>query len=172
MTHDANARRARSCALVLCAGLLALSTGCASSASVRGEEDLQNEEEHPIQEREAFRTAVEQYLRDTEGLRRNSPSIVFVAGQDPVVPRPECTDYGCPTAVMCEAAKAICYVTHCGKGSCRLCPEPMPEEFKKLVFRQWCAFECVRGPLRTGTVIGFVPSVGRGFVGPFGCPTE
>jgi hypothetical protein len=172
MNQDANVRCAVSCVLALCTSFLALAAGCASSETVRREEDPTSAGEQPLQEGEAFRRAVEQYLKDIEERRRSSPSIVLVAGKDPVVPRPECTDFGCPTAVTCEAAKAVCYVTHCGKGNCRLCPEPMPEAFKNLIFRQWCSFECVRGPLRIATVIGFVPSIGRGFIGPFGCPAE
>jgi hypothetical protein len=48
----------------------------------------------------------------------------------------------------------------------------MPEAFKHLVFKQWCEYECLRGPVRLGTVIGFVPSIGAAFIGPFGCPKE
>jgi hypothetical protein len=116
MNQDVKARCALLCAPMLCTLLLSLAVGCAASASVRREEELKRAGEQQLQERESFRTAVEQYLRDTEALRRNGLKVVLVAGRDPVVPRPECTDYGCPTAVMCEAAKAICYVTHCGKG--------------------------------------------------------
>jgi hypothetical protein len=172
MNRDANAQYAVSYVLVLCMGILAMAGGCASAVSFTREKDLKDEGEQQPQEKEAFRIAAEQYLRDTKELRRNGLTVVLVAGKDPVVPRPECTDYGCPTAVMCEAVKAVCYVTHCGKGNCRLCPEPMPEAFRNIVFRQWCSFECARGPLRIGTAIGFVPSIGRGFIGPFGCPTE
>jgi hypothetical protein len=64
---------------VLCAGLLALSAGCASSASVRHEENLKGEEKQRPQENKAFREAAEQYLWDMEKLRRNSPNIVLVA---------------------------------------------------------------------------------------------
>jgi hypothetical protein len=172
MIQDTNARCSISRTLLLYIGLLALFGGCSPSASVLRDEELKGEAEQRLQERAAFKVAVENYLKDTQELPRSSPRIVLVAGEGPVVPRPECTDYGCPTAVRCEAAQAVCYVTHCGKGSCNLCPAPMPEAFKSLIFKQWCEFECVQGPTRMGTVIGFVPSIGKGFVGPFGCPSE
>lgn len=161
-----------SCSLLLLAALLALSVGCASSASVRRDKQFKTAEEYPLQEQEAFRAAAEQYLQDTKDQPQTSPGLVLVAGTVPVTPRPECTDRGCPTAVTCKEVNAVCWVTHCGKGGCDYCPEPLPEAFKNLVFKQWCAFECVQGPLRIGTAIGFVPSIGNFFIGPFGCPTE
>jgi len=160
------------CSLLLLAALIGLFTGCASSTSALGDKQLKDTEEHPPQEREAFRKAVEQYLQDTKEQPRARTSIALVSGTVPVIPRPECTDRGCPTAVTCKEISAVCWVTHCGKGGCDYCPEPLPEAFKSLVFKQWCAFECVHGPLRIGTVIGFVPSIGNFFIGPFGCPTK
>lgn len=68
--------------------------------------------------------------------------------------------------------KAVCSVTHCGKGSCRFCPAPFPDALKGLVIKEWCTYGCMRGSIQVGTAYGFVPSIGKAFVGPLGCPDE
>ncbi|MDY7231119.1 hypothetical protein [Hyalangium rubrum] len=164
----------------------ALGVGCASTASApradasrdiaaqqhQSREAFRDAAQQLLDERVTLREAAEQYLEDSAAQRGSRLSVIQVAGKDPVIPRFECMEYGCPDKVLCGDAKAVCLVTHCGKGSCNLCPEPMPDAFKNLVFKQWCEYECVRGAARLGTVIGFVPSFGSGFVGPFGCPKE
>jgi hypothetical protein len=77
-------------------------------------------------------------------------------------------EFGCPATVRC--GKAVCVVTHCGSGSCRFCPTPFPDALENLVIKEWCTYGCMVGPLQVGTAYGFVPSVGKTFVGPLGCP--
>jgi hypothetical protein len=78
-----------------------------------------------------------------------------------------CVEYGCPDKVFCKKTDAYCHVTHCGKGSCYGCPEPLPETFKNLVFKQWCRFDCLKGSVRAGSALGFIPSIGNIFIGPY-----
>jgi hypothetical protein len=69
--------------------------------------------------------------------------------------------------VFCKEANAYCHVTHCDKGSCRGCPEPLPDTFKNLMIKEWCRFDCLRGSVRAGSALGFIPIIGKDFfVGP------
>jgi hypothetical protein len=168
-------------AMSLAAGALLVS--CASSSSVRhgdelphttrqevqGREASREAAEQLLEERAAFQAAAEQYLKQLAMEQRLGGVVVQSSGKDPVIPMYECMHFGCPPTVQCKAAGAACTVTHCGKGSCHTCPMSVPEPFKNLIFKQWCRYECFRGALRLGPVIGFVPVIGGFFVGPLGC---
>lgn len=169
-----------------CLAAGALSAGCAAASSSRHHDENRHSEqqgveegkqqrgaaERPPEETVAFREAAERFLEHLAAQRRNGLDVVQAAAKDPVIPRYECMDYGCPDKVLCKKAHVYCTVTHCGKGSCNTCPKPMPDVFKNLVFKQWCEFECMRRSTRLGPVLGFVPSIGSIFIGPFGCPDE
>ena len=172
--------------LLSCLAAVVLSAGCAAHSSSHGHDEprpsAQRNFEDGEQQRaaaetspgesDAFRDAAERFLEYLAAQRRNRPDVVQASAKDPIIPRYECMDYGCPDTVLCKKAHVYCAVTHCGKGSCNTCPKPMPDVFKNLVFKQWCEFECLRGSTRLGTVLGFVPSIGSIFIGPFGCPDE
>jgi hypothetical protein len=151
----------------------ALAVGCASFSSTRREDDLRGSADAVNQPDErAYRDAAETFLRFLLEQQQASQSIIQASGKDGIYPVYECMEYGCPDRVLCEDANVYCHVTHCGKGSCHFCPDPFPDVFKNLTFKQWCKFDCQRGSLRTGTAFGFVPAIGNVFIGPFGCPDK
>jgi hypothetical protein len=149
--------------------------GCASSASSRHEDVLAENEaaaqQSPSDER-AYREAAEKLLKYLDAQRRAGTNVIQASGKDGIYPMYECMEYGCPDRVFCKEVDAYCPVTHCGKGSCRGCPEPAPDVFKNLALKQWCKFDCLRSSVRAGTALGFVPIVGKDFfIGPF-CLSE
>jgi len=158
---------------LLCFVVGALASGCASSASSHREDDPRDREEaaqQPQPDERDYRDAAEKFLKILEEQRQADTGVVRASGKDGIYPVYECMDYGCPDRVFCEEANVYCHVTHCGKGSCQFCPEPLPDTLKNLAFKQWCKFDCLRGSVRAGTVLGFVPALGNVFIGPFGCP--
>ncbi len=120
----------------------------------------------PVFTQRSVGRAREQATQRQEG----GPRIVRTVGQDPIIPQFECMDFGCPATVRC--GKAVCTVTHCGKGSCRFCPAPFPDALKNLFIKEWCAYGCLAGAAQVGTAYGFVPGIGKAFVGPLGCPED
>jgi hypothetical protein len=125
-----------------------LASACTASAPVRREENK---------------------ARVDGATQRKSPSpVVQLAAGEPVYPRFECMEFGCPASVRC--GKAHCVVTHCGRGDCRFCPAPFPEALKSLVVKEWCVYGCLAGTVPWGSAYGFVSSLGKTFVGPLGCP--
>lgn len=82
-----------------------------------------------------------------------------------IYPEYRCMDLGCPASVVC--GKSVCEVVHCGTGPCRFCPEPAPDALKNIVFKAWCSYGCMRGPVATGSTFGFITTLGNVFVGPF-----
>ncbi|QRN99415.1 hypothetical protein JRI60_10515 [Archangium violaceum] len=100
------------------------------------------------------------------------PPIVLTGNGDKIIPEFECMQRGCPDTVQCGAAR--CFVTHCGKGSCTNCGGliPVPDSFKNLVIKEWCAYGCMSASKSIGSAYGFVPAVGgKTFVGPI-CPAQ
>jgi hypothetical protein len=146
-----------------------LAGGCASSASSR-RQDVPEQvatAEQPPDER-AYREAAEKLLEYLDAQRKAGTDVVLASGKkDGIYPMYECMEYGCPDRVFCKETGAYCQVTHCGKGSCHTCSEPFPEIFKNIVFRQWCKFDCLKNSVRTGVAVGFIPSIGNIFIGPY-----
>ncbi|WP_331112893.1 hypothetical protein [Archangium sp.] len=159
---------------LLCSIAGALASGCASSSTTHREDALGDSEaaEHLPDER-AYRDAAEKFLKFLEEERQAGPSVIQASGKDGIYPMYECMDYGCPDKVLCKEANVYCHVTHCGKGSCRGCPEPFPDVFKNIFIKEWCKFDCLRGAVWAGTAFGFVPSIGKKlFIGPVACLIE
>jgi hypothetical protein len=151
-----------------------MADGCASPATGRREDGPRDRdvaaEQQPQPDERTYRDAAEKFLKFLAEQHQASPSVIQASGKDGIYPVYECMEHGCPDRVLCEDAKAYCHVTHCGKGSCQYCPEPFPDVFKNLALKQWCRFDCLRGSVRVGTVLGFVSALGNVFIGPFGCP--
>ncbi|WP_257448788.1 hypothetical protein [Archangium lipolyticum] len=100
------------------------------------------------------------------------PSIVLAGNGDKIIPEFQCMERGCPDTVQCGAAR--CFVTHCGRGSCTNCGGliPVPDSFKNLVIKEWCAYGCMSASKPMGSAYGFIPAVGgKAFVGPI-CPAQ
>lgn len=162
-------QRKRILSWLACFVIGALAGGCASSASNRRQDVPESgaSAAQPPDER-AYRVAAEKLLEYLDAQRRAGGDVVQASGRnDGIYPMYECMEYGCPDKVFCEETGSYCHVTHCGKGSCHGCPEPLPESFKNLVLKQWCKFDCLKGAVRTGIAIGFIPSIGNIFVGPY-----
>jgi hypothetical protein len=96
--------------------------------------------------------------------KNDAPPVVLASDKEGIYPEFGCMEFGCPDKVMC--GKAACFVTHCGKKSCRFCPESLPDFLKNVVFDQWCAYDCVRGSMKVGSAFGLVTTIGSAFVGP------
>jgi hypothetical protein len=109
-------------------------------------------------------------LGDVLGFRDVSPLTLHVSGKEPLIPQYECIEFGCPATVRC--GKAVCSITHCGKGGSRFCPAPFPDALKNLVIKEWCVYGCMAGTLQVGTAYGFIAGIGNTFVGPVGCPGD
>lgn len=154
----------------------ALVNGCASPATSRREDDFRGRdavaEPQPPPDERAYRDAAEKFLKFLAEQQQANPSVIQASGKDGIYPVYECMEHGCPDRVLCADANVYCHVTHCGKGSCSYCPEPSPDVFKNLAFKQWCKFDCLRGSIRAGTALGFVSAFGNVFIGPFGCPDK
>ncbi|WP_309896570.1 hypothetical protein [Archangium sp.] len=116
----------------------ALAGGCATSSTAQradGHDDSETAEQPP--DERAYREAAIRFLLYLKEQERAGGSIVQASGKDGIYPMYECMEHGCPDRVFCKKVDAYCHVTHCGKGSCYGCPEPFPEIFKNLVFKQW-----------------------------------
>ena len=146
----------------------ALAGGCATSSTTHREDDPRDgEAAEPPPDESAYRDAAERFLRFLEEQRKAGTGVVQASGKDGIYPVYECMEHGCPDRVLCKEANVYCHVTHCGKKSCSFCPEPFPDIFKNLAFKQWCQFDCLRGSVRAGAAFGFVPSIGKAlFIGP------
>jgi hypothetical protein len=94
----------------------------------------------------------------------DAPTVILVSGKEGIYPEFGCMEFGCPDKVMC--GNAACFVTHCGKKSCRFCPEALPDFLKNVVFQQWCAYECMRSSRKVGSAFGLVTTIGGVFAGP------
>jgi hypothetical protein len=143
--------------------------GCATSSSSRREDAPQDSEMAEKQPDEsAYRDAALKFLKYLDAQREAGKDVIQASGKSGgIYPMYECMEYGCPDRVFCKDIGAYCVVTHCGKGGCRGCDEPFPEIFKNLVFKQWCRFDCLKGSVRAGSALGFIPSIGNFFIGPY-----
>lgn len=71
---------------------------------------------------------------------------VFTPG---IFPKHECAESPskCPLMTSCaHLFPGTCFVTNCGKGSCKFCPEYL----QNLVVEGWCAYGCMQGSEMTG----------------------
>jgi len=71
---------------------------------------------------------------------------VFTPG---IITKNECVapPSNCPWTTKCgDIAPGTCFVTNCGKGSCKFCPEHL----QNLVVEGWCAYGCMKGSEMTG----------------------
>lgn len=143
-----------------------LANGCVASSPTRRDEGPDSAETvERLPEESAYKDAAKRFLAYLD--EQHPTGVTQASGKDGIYPMWECMEYGCPDKVLCPEAGVYCHVTHCGKGSCRGCPEPFPDVFKNLFVKEWCRFDCQRGAVRAGSAFGFVPSLGKKlFVGP------